>query len=43
MLSNKVYSKYGVGPTSKKSLPFYVGRWLDNATARIRVLPNASN
>jgi hypothetical protein len=37
-----MFSTRGIGPISNNSLPFYVGRWIDPTTGRVRVLPPAS-
>lgn len=31
-----------MGPITKNGPQFYLGRWLDTATGRVRILPNAS-
>lgn len=39
---NDDFSKAGIGQVSAKSLPFFVGRFIDPVTGRIRILPKAS-
>lgn len=40
--SNTQLSKFGIGPVSGTSLPFYAGRWIDPVTGRVRLLPTAT-
>lgn len=40
--ADKNFSKAGIGQKSPTSLPFYAGRWVDETTGRIRLLPRAS-
>lgn len=40
--ADKNFSDAGFGPISQNSMPFYVGRWLDPVTMRVRLLPPAS-
>lgn len=42
MKDNQNLSKAGMGPIKDNGLPLYLGRWLDNATGRVRILPNAT-
>lgn len=40
--ANDNLSKYGIGPKSSSSLPFYAGRWIDPASGRVRLLPSVT-
>jgi hypothetical protein len=42
VLANNDFSTAGIGPVSKQSLPFYVGRWFDPLSGRVRILPTIS-
>ena len=41
--ANSNLSNYGFGPISDNSSDLYAGRWLDEATGRVRLLPTADN
>lgn len=40
--ANKNFSNVGFGPISAKSSNLYAGRWVDQTTGRVRILPKAS-
>lgn len=43
ILANSDLSDTGFGPISKNSSNLYAGRWLDQSTGNIRVLPPADD